>query len=195
MFFLLDFWLPSWRSYQRYGLRPEFKEMWALMKGLTESGETLLLGWWRFRRKNCRAPLPPKKVTNADKQGLALCNMKVYHGFGEELFVTRFCLQIWGSDFFQGGWICARIGGVFARLSMRVLNILSRWHIRYNYTLQKSYLSYRSFLGICSPKSTHTVNGRNPAYQLRLVVYPILCVWDFWTINSRIQRNSSQKIP
>ena len=25
-------------------LRPEFKEMWALMKGLTESGETLLLG-------------------------------------------------------------------------------------------------------------------------------------------------------
>lgn len=26
-------------------LRPEFKEMWALMKGLTESGETLLLGW------------------------------------------------------------------------------------------------------------------------------------------------------
>ena len=75
-------------------LRPEFKEMWALMKGLTESGETLLLGWWRFRRKNCRAPLPPKKVTNADKQGLALCNMKVYHGFGEELFVTRFCLQI-----------------------------------------------------------------------------------------------------
>lgn len=30
-------------------LRPEFKEMWALIKGLTESGETLplvsLLGW------------------------------------------------------------------------------------------------------------------------------------------------------
>ena len=25
-------------------LRPEFKEMWALMKGLTESGETLSLG-------------------------------------------------------------------------------------------------------------------------------------------------------
>ena len=25
-------------------LRPEFKEMWALMKGLTESGETLPLG-------------------------------------------------------------------------------------------------------------------------------------------------------
>ena len=40
----------------------------------------------------------------------------------------------------------------------------------------------------------HTVDGRNPAKQLRLVVYPIICegflapsqvvVWDFWTTNS-----------
>lgn len=33
-------------------LRPEFKEMWALMKGLTESGETLLLG---RKRRNFKA--------------------------------------------------------------------------------------------------------------------------------------------
>ena len=42
-----------------------------------------------------------------------------------------------------------------------------------------------------------TVDGRNPANQLRLVVYPIIykvlyiqtmIVWDFWTINSIFSR-------
>ena len=42
------------------------------------------------------------------------------------------------------------------------------------------------------PEFPHTVDGRNPAKQLRLVVYPIICMVlyipggspDFWSINS-----------
>ena len=89
-------------SVSKVRLRPEFKEMWALMKGLTESGETLLLGWWRFLEQ-LQGPLPPFSVTNGFlKQGLALCNMKVYHGFGGKLFVTCFFLPFEGLIFFSG---------------------------------------------------------------------------------------------